>query len=33
LYKVGSVVPEEARDAVLSANWLNFLRSGLPRSA
>jgi membrane dipeptidase len=30
LYKVGSVVPAEAREAVLSTNWLNFLRSTLP---
>ena len=33
LYKIGSVVPAEAREAVLSANWLNFLRSSLPQSA
>jgi membrane dipeptidase len=30
LYKAGQVVPEGARDAVLSTNWLNFLRSSLP---
>jgi membrane dipeptidase len=33
LYKVGSVVPAEVRDAVLSTNWLNFLRSSLPLTA
>lgn len=32
LYKVGEVVPAEAREAVLSANWLRFLRAALPRS-
>ena len=32
LYKVGLVVPAEARDAVLGANWLNFLRSSLPKT-
>ena len=32
LYKVGSVVPTEFRDAVLSTNWLNFLRTCLPRT-
>jgi membrane dipeptidase len=26
LYKVGGVVPESAREGILSANWLNFLR-------
>jgi membrane dipeptidase len=31
LYKVGAVVPAEAREAMLSTNWLNFLRSSLPR--
>jgi membrane dipeptidase len=30
LRTVGSVVPTEVRAAVLSANWLNFLRSALP---
>jgi membrane dipeptidase len=33
LYKVGLVVPEAARDAVLSTNWLNFLRFALPPTA
>jgi membrane dipeptidase len=33
LYKIGSVVPEHAREAVLSENWLRFLRASLPRSA
>jgi membrane dipeptidase len=33
LNKVGSVVPVEVREAVLSSNWLSFLRSFLPRSA
>jgi membrane dipeptidase len=33
LYKVGLAVPAEVRDAVLSANWLNFLRSSLPRTS
>jgi membrane dipeptidase len=33
LEKIGSVVPAEAREAVLSTNWLNFLRSALPQSA
>jgi membrane dipeptidase len=31
LHKIGRVVPEEARKAVLSTNWLNFLRRSLPR--
>jgi membrane dipeptidase len=31
LYKVGSVVPAEACEAVLSTNWLNFLRASLPK--
>jgi membrane dipeptidase len=31
LYKAGSAVPAEAREAVLSANWLNFLRASLPQ--
>jgi membrane dipeptidase len=30
LYKVGLVVPEEARRAVLGTNWLDFLRAALP---
>ena len=30
LYKVGLVVPSDARDAVLGTNWLRFLRSTLP---
>jgi membrane dipeptidase len=30
LYKVGTVIPDEAREAVLSANWLRFLRASLP---
>ncbi|HTP06899.1 MAG TPA: membrane dipeptidase, partial [Anaerolineae bacterium] len=29
---VGSVVPAEVREAVLSTNWLNFLRSALPQT-
>jgi membrane dipeptidase len=33
LYKVGSVVPAEVRRAVLSTNWLNFLRSSLPKTS
>lgn len=33
LYKVGSVVPAEVREAVLGTNWLNFLRSSLPQTA
>ncbi len=33
LYKAGAVVPPEAREAVLSTNWLNFLRASLPRVA
>jgi membrane dipeptidase len=33
LYKVGSAVPAEAREAVLSTNWLNFLRATLPQTA
>ena len=33
LYKVGSVVPAEVRAAVLSTNWLNFLRSSLPQTS
>jgi membrane dipeptidase len=33
LHKVGSVVPAEVRAAVLSTNWLNFLRSSLPQTS
>ena len=33
LYKVGSVVPAEAREAVLSTSWLDFLRSSLPQTS
>lgn len=33
LYRVGSVVPAEVREAVLSTNWLNFLRASLPQAA
>jgi membrane dipeptidase len=33
LYRVGEVVPPEAREAVLSGNWLRFLRNSLPRAA
>lgn len=33
LYKVGSVVPAEVRAAVHSTNWLNFLRSSLPKTS
>jgi membrane dipeptidase len=33
LHKVGAVVPAEAREAVLSANWLTFLRASLPETA
>jgi membrane dipeptidase len=32
LYRVGSAVPAEAREAVLSTNWLSFLRAALPQS-
>lgn len=32
LYKVGAVVPAEVREAVLSTNWLNFLRASLPQA-
>lgn len=32
LYKIGEVVPESAREAVLSSNWLKFLRRSLPPS-
>ncbi len=33
LYKVGEVVPTEAREGVLSTNWLNFLRRSLPQTS
>ncbi len=33
LYRVGEVVPAEARAGVLSTNWLNFLRRSLPRTS
>ncbi|QIN81592.1 peptidase M19 [Rubrobacter tropicus] len=33
LYKVGSVVPAEFREAVLGTNWLGFLRSSLPQTS
>jgi membrane dipeptidase len=33
LYKVGLVVPAEVREAILSTNWLNFLRSSLPQTS
>ena len=33
LYKVGEVVPAEARAGVLSTNWLDFLRRSLPHSS
>ena len=33
LHRVGSVVPAEVRAAVLSMNWLNFLRSSLPQTS
>ena len=33
LYKIGAVVPAEAREAVLSTNWLNFLRRSLPKTS
>ncbi|WP_372503598.1 membrane dipeptidase [Acididesulfobacillus acetoxydans] len=31
LYKAGSVVPADVSEAVLSTNWLRFLRSSLPQ--
>jgi membrane dipeptidase len=31
LYKVGAAVPADVREAVLSTNWLNFLRASLPK--
>ena len=33
LYKIGEVLPAEAREEVLSTSWLRFLRSALPQSA
>ncbi|HEX6507003.1 MAG TPA: membrane dipeptidase [Chloroflexota bacterium] len=33
LWKVGLALPNEARDAVLSTSWLNFLRAALPQTA
>jgi membrane dipeptidase len=33
LYKVGAVLPDDAREAVLSTNWLGFLRSSLPQTS
>ena len=33
LYKVGLVVPAQAREAVLSTNWLDFLRASLPQTS
>ncbi len=33
LHKIGSVTPPEAREAVLSGNWLDFLRRSLPKSS
>jgi membrane dipeptidase len=33
LYKVGSAVPVEVREAVLGTNWLDFLKSALPQSS
>lgn len=33
LYKVGEAVPSEVREAVLSDNWLNFLRRSLPQTS
>jgi membrane dipeptidase len=33
LVKAGSVVPAEVREAVLSTNWLNFLRKALPKTS
>ncbi len=32
LHKAGLALPAETRDAVLSTNWLNFLRASLPQS-
>ena len=33
LYRAGAAVPAEHREAVLSTNWLNFLRTSLPQSS
>jgi membrane dipeptidase len=33
LHKAGAVVPAEHREALLSTNWLRFLRSSLPRTS
>ena len=33
LFKVGAIVPAEVREAVLSRNWLNFLRHSLPQTS
>ncbi len=33
LYRVGNVVPAEARAGVLSTNWISFLKDSLPHSA
>jgi membrane dipeptidase len=33
LYKVGAIVPAEVRDAVLSSNWMSFLRRSLPQTS
>jgi membrane dipeptidase len=33
LWKVGSAIPAEAREPVLSANWINFLRAALPKTS
>jgi membrane dipeptidase len=33
LYKVGASVPAEVQEAVLSGNWLNFLRRCLPQTS
>ena len=32
LYKVGAIVPAEVHEAVLSSNWLNFLKRSLPQT-
>jgi membrane dipeptidase len=33
LYKVGSAVPADAREAVLGASWLDFLKASLPQTS
>jgi membrane dipeptidase len=33
LYKVGAIVPAGVQAAVLSSNWLNFLRRSLPQTS